>query len=1422
MIQLGALALDVPTLDSGTRQSLFRVSWESAACEDMEDGFQHYLQRWQYMLSESELAPKVSDRPILLDDFPGDTCSEFQLFHFLTACLGQCTKYEWFQELSSLFRTRRKNVLNDTKSILHKVERLWFLEDEPEDISLAATALQSLSNFLHLDYLPDVIYQRPAMRHSLFVHPDQAMQELSYLPVPPGVRYSGIFAIGKAGNIVYRADFDPNLDQKGKSGVPDLGWQPVQNTGFSQWSMYRSELFDTPWKELASPLQEGSEPWTPAVVENVVSLYEELCCLFDAPKAGYILSKYHLFRSGDGAIHAISYYSYGVDAPSGVALAGQSPFLKWKYLDGKVGRTQRAAAFLLEDLLWLQQYPVNQQNAQILEILSYALDRLTGRRMQKYLFGLSECSFQQTMCRTLRSLRSFAASGAEETNRILLETVITDRLMSERMNWGNQDLGPGDAATFLNLWAVKTFQLEFPRLEQEISTLPAAPEAAVPLRRITAAWRAIGIRLQYAAGDGCETIRILSGAALMATVIYDIRTRVLECVWALSSQERDQLQDRPLPVHRLGLQRVDANITLLRNSAKTTEEQAQELRELMLQYRRSRGGPQLERITPVGWHLLLAWVLELDSQSVLSSRLYRGSRTAEEHRPVILETWEHIRDMLLDTDGSTEDEFPYEGIAPALSPWTADATDALLKNLYRIDEMLGFEVRRKESLEMLTGRGDRRNGQILLRLDTTSAKTYPTQFVSFFRDSDQLPQYEETENGRVWTQTMLGEQILSVSAVTQKIAGLISGDYPSAADASHPQQEVLEAQASTANAPPISSMVAIVAPEPLSAQNKEEPLEDAALPEGKPDGEQGPPSVPPDASSGAFDRKLFRNKLRNLQEAQQRSWASRKNLYGNIDRIALFQFDVDDSYAHPLSECCIHQKNEDPALRDIKRDPTCWNEKKAGKYQQTLYSCAEYRRRKLLEAVFSACATFEVEILLLPEYSIRPETVEWMLDEIQRRQYHFSVWAGTCRLAPGRNYESGPLSKLQNKVYDDSALLPIICNKPVIAEEGSEVELLLERFKKYPSISMEELIHPQDKPLLPVMKQRKKLFGDARDDVMELICAEVFLATNPGNILAFAQVYDSLRARFSGTPSDADRQQAKITEDLISIGKHISSVQLKESHAPERKPSGYGVGKYGRTPILLVPAYTTRAVDYYVAGQAGYLATGLTTVFCNAASRPARGESCFIGTDCWEREEAQKDVFLPDYSLYHGAVPGIYHQYDARKGHGALGQSEQALLICDINPAASTVGKPRPESLMQPLTLVAHLPVIESCKYEKQTQAKDGQPCGFYERCRCSRSVAREKNGSKDPAIWVLLQMEKLLDRLDEMGGRGLTSAYDEKPDELYDALSRLGRELGSPGLQERANCYARPSPQSPAAASGNAAGLALDRCGVSKARYNR
>jgi len=42
-----------------------------------------------------------------------------------------------------------------------------------------------------------------------------------------------------------------------------------------------------------------------------------------------------------------------------------------------------------------------------------------------------------------------------------------------------------------------------------------------------------------------------------------------------------------------------------------------------------------------------------------------------------------------------------------------------------------------------------------------------------------------------------------------------------------------------------------------------------------------------------------------------------------------------------------------------------------------------------------------------------------------------------------------------------------------------------------------------------------------------------------------------------------------------------------------------------RRPIVLVPACTTRAADYYVLGQVNYLGSGTNMVFCNGSGKLA-------------------------------------------------------------------------------------------------------------------------------------------------------------------------------------------------------------------------
>lgn len=106
----------------------------------------------------------------------------------------------------------------------------------------------------------------------------------------------------------------------------------------------------------------------------------------------------------------------------------------------------------------------------------------------------------------------------------------------------------------------------------------------------------------------------------VGSVCLDIRMRVLECTWAMDSDEMRRLQARPLPLPLLQGQVEQA--VLLFGSEDSQQEQAQRVQSLMVHYQSGHGNYQLEQITPAGWYLLLAWILELDGQEMVSPRLH--------------------------------------------------------------------------------------------------------------------------------------------------------------------------------------------------------------------------------------------------------------------------------------------------------------------------------------------------------------------------------------------------------------------------------------------------------------------------------------------------------------------------------------------------------------------------------------------------------------------------------------------------------------------------------------------------------------------------------------------------------------------------------------------------------------------------------
>jgi DNA primase catalytic core len=477
--------------------------------------------------------------------------------------------------------------------------------------------------------------------------------------------------------------------------------------------------------------------------------------------------------------------------------------------------------------------------------------------------------------------------------------------------------------------------------------------------------------------------------------------------------------------------------------------------------------------------------------------------------------------------------------------------------------------------------------------------------------------------------------------------------------------------------------------------------------------------------SGALEQGDFElNKvLERVTRMHVHSWGIRKDSRApSHTRIAMFQMDLkgeygDGYYTHYskneelLDSCILGVRCKEvrdelcndtlsktiraqliDELQGCQSDDECSN-----LYEQlTKYNAAETRRRALLKGVVESCIRLNVDLLVLPEYSVQPATIVWLKDLLKGK--YISVLAGTYRLPEG--YPRAKLKELTSSEY--SAQVSSFQSVMTLLVPYQEDKVLcFNRAKKYASPAANELINPYQykiDPLFSLEMFEKHLLSDFSGTalglkdivalmktrhisslgfIQELICAELFLLTNPVNYLNLASEYKNLSNKFGFFKSGSDDEAVNaVLDDIKNIAFNLSG---------DTGTQIAGFQPYKRS-IVTIPAMTTRKQDYWIFGQGAMLANGISTVFCNAVNgKESTGGSCFIGLDSWVGDETK-----PFITPYNGWTKGIYYG-----DKSDTLQNEQSLVVVDIDPKMMSLGSPRPQALPVPMKLVAHIPVIE-------------------------------------------------------------------------------------------------------------------------------
>lgn len=1156
---------------------------------------------------------------------------------------------------------------------------------------------------------------------------DSGSRSWSLVPVPPGVGTPGLVAHSAVNRALRRIDMLTSRPEP--AFFPEMPWTEIHSPS-TRWRCHESQL---PGLRLLEPLPEG------APVSEADSMNRAARMLRWAATAFLDLAKDWPVDDDRTVCPPTAANLLGPDVDE--FSNAESPH--WEFLGYGIDRSALGQkAFQRNPAGYLTSVEVAESNCHLWQIGTAIADRLNrlreADRGSALGFGAEGeqnrllWAVKKMLAYSLWRLRGNPVSAAElnmptegrlprGVNRILarmmrfpeddsppkaqlaslLAMFAEGRAFVERSNIDSAIGGAEQSCGYASALLVRLAKCQFRADEELAEQLPPVSAAPLPsgTRRPTLAWYQLAKRIEpLIAADPCgaqdPTLRGVTAGVRLLAVTNTIKAQVLEQWACLDDEKRAHFVNNPpnpapwgvdsMPFlfwgrhpSRYGGARTEVGEMVLSGDRHSVEEQSSIRRLLKYFYdattNRAASAPGLlEEITPFGWILLLGAVANLLPNATGGTAII----DMEQRFPNLEGDLAAIaRDLALPVT-NTEDR-PWHDLQQTYDTWTDGRTDEALRTLSELDSALGVRVVVGESGSFVLHAGQRQTIEVAASDGTrrTLAKWQETAVLLMQDRPRGEIEYKivsiDGQDGKVfrWSESWIGNRLASVGVISPAMAKLCGFSLRS--------EELAQ----------IASEVPELTSEIAQDSTRSDALQVGPVPKSKQNITESRVGVPPAQPNTTDD-------LRALQDAQRESWQRRAKPEARYARVALLQWQVDECYRHPLFDACLRPSDSPyhDLLKDRDDNPSQWM-----LHASQIPSCAEHRRLKILRVALEACRCFGVDILLLPEYSVRPDTIAALLAELPELAPRTSVWAGTYRLPPGM--EQSTMSKYDRVFSDWSAILTAI---PAKGPREIGEPPLLGRSKKYRSIAADELFFPlpASEVLDPLFRRRVERF-DARRYVTELICSEVFLVTNPANLLPLARSYQELRARFEpGLPA------FQATEELLSL--------LVRDFRRFAELTDLQTIEQNRRSIILVPAMTSRTVDYAVLGQAGFLAASLVMVFCNAVlKKHGRGQSCFIGHDSWDRDDDHHNVGLPTFDPYHGVSPGVFRMSNGDRGW--LGKNEQALVIADINPEATADVYPRPQLQEPPLKLVAHLPLIESWRYpterDLRRQGLSRQPC---------------------------------------------------------------------------------------------------------------
>ncbi len=1282
--------------------------------------------RWQYAFWEKDGG--------LFWKFPSDRVEEriVSIFHSAAFYLGKVSEEREYKEIQSAVLAGAPHIFTQNESgILGHCLADWFQEQRKVTAGEESTriSLLTLLNLLEDSVKAEIIDKLPHYQEYMFHVGKESLKNC--LPVVPGVGYPGIIAetmsMEHGNSVIKRVDFAATTNARPEN------WELEEENAYLLFSMALDEGFvaldtlfdDRGQKELQIPL----------ILDVYQRLYEEIQEIQkENPSWSVVLSRKNVFvkrenKSEDFSLLLCFYLLPQTNTGNGVLLDGGRGRFAFHTLHDS-GSSYWIAGYLVKDVchfdalrLEYENDEISEEKADEVKMMEYTFRRLTGESLNFGNTVKNIHSYEKSVDRAIKRTRSFLSMRGYR-DIFLEENVAVDSFISQRMRRESYDYRPVECSYYAAVWAKGYLRSRFDALmklsgKNEVKIMKEHPtDRRVPKAYLVLADYIEGlvdmVNADMKSKEDFLGLQALACGLRTDAVLLQLRMQVLELIESFDIEQRERMkkQKEDLPF---------AVLELDENQELTVDESP--IADILTCLLDGKNDKRLSKINHIGWLLLLEWILEAE-----------GFESKEEMEQFAGEIKKWVHGILKDTEKEGQG-FPFEKMNSFFDLWTCAQTDEFFSFCQEIDRKLGIKVDVRHSNFYY-----QKKGKIHILLDNQHLEK-PEYFLTYSKLDNGLIQIEEEEGDsetKIFSQSIRNGKTVGLSVVEIRLGKMLHR--------AEGQEKSVEKEMSGDDGKPTEDGSVIEEGQLSEEYNGEQEAGDNSFKEeGEEQAKAESTTSEEDEGKKTGDRDI-NDVLGKIREWQTKSWEQRINVFGNFDRIALFQFETECSYYHPITEKC--------------------NEK--GQSGELGYSCQEFRRRKLLEQVLQICKSLEVKILLLPEYSVRPETVEFLWNEINNKDkgYQFSIWAGTFRIPYDYKFSKGLFQDLAGKSnLFHAAVLPVIM-------PGVD-KVYCSRIKKYPSIALNEDINPSavmDENFKPVAMNHRgndgcEEYGDARDRVTELICAEMFALSSPGNMISFAEESFRLFRNYTSNRLEFEEYEKKILKDIQEYGEAISLYRRR--------------GKGNRRPILLVPACTTRAADYYILGQANYLGSGTNMVFCNGAGKLANGGSCFVGQNSWddEKERKKKGIEKGATNIYHGVFPGIYRQTSDMPGRGGLGRNEQALLVCDLIPDMDK-RKPNPESMKHALELVAHIPILEERIYCDDCIRK----CKHKDKSFLCKKIQEQQEESRKKSFELMKQIYESLEQCEK--GR------DKNPAQIAGSLIELGEKYQSAWLKERGKRY--------------------------------